>query len=412
MSMLLLLPIGLAALASLLLPLLVHLARRSEQRVVPFAALRWLKALPQPRRKHRFEELLLMLVRLLLLAALAVLLAQPVLFGRPDRRPRVAVAPGVDIATARAQPIEDHARWLWLAPGFPELDLDKPAKSRDDASAATSAGEPAPFASLLRELDAQLPAGTPLTVIVPTVLDGADAQRPVLSRRVDWRIVPAAAGSAAEPVSAVRWTAFALQVRHAPDRIASLRYLRAAGVALTRADQPAAARAPRPDAAMSIAPADQPPDAGARALVWLVPGPAPAVIRDWVASGGQLLLDPDAQWPDFPRDAPIVWRDDQGALARAIGFGKGRVLKLDRPLLPAAMPGLLDAGFPLQLRDLFAQAPAQPSRVEAAGYAPRTGAAAWPERPRPLAPWLVWLVASLFLLERLLASGRRRSEAA
>ena len=98
--MLLLLPIGLAALAALLLPLLVHLARRSEQRVVPFAALRWLKALPQPRRRHRFEELLLMLVRLLLLAALALLLAQPVLFGRPDRRPRVAVAPGVDIAAS------------------------------------------------------------------------------------------------------------------------------------------------------------------------------------------------------------------------------------------------------------------------------------------------------------------------
>jgi hypothetical protein len=409
MSMLLLLPIGLAALASLLLPLLVHLARRSEQRVVPFAALRWLKALPQPRRKHRFEELLLMLVRLLLLAALAVLLAQPVLFGRPDRRPRVAVAPGVDIAAARAQPIGKDARWLRLAPGFPELDPDQPV---DDIVAATSAVEPVPFASLLRELDAQLPEGAPLIVVVPEVLNGADAQRPLLSRRVEWRIVPAAADSAAEPVSAVRSTAFALQVRHAPDRIASLRYLRAAGVALTRADQPAAARAPRPDAAMSIAPADQPPDAGARALVWLVPGSAPAVIRDWVASGGQVLLDPDAQWPDFPRDAPIVWRDDQGALARAIGFGKGRVLKLERPLLPAAMPGLLDADFPLQLRDLFAQAPAQPSRVEAAGYAPRTGAAAWPERPRPLAPWLVWLVASLFLLERLLASGRRRSEAA
>src|SRR5688500_16160463 len=409
MSMLLLLPIGLAALASLLLPLLVHLARRSEQRVVPFAALRWLKALPQPRRRHRFEELLLMLVRLLLLAALALLLAQPVLFGRPDRRPRVAVAPGVDIAAARAQPIGGDARWLWLAPGFPQLEPEKPV---DKTASATSSAEPAPFASLLRELDAQLPAGTPLTVLVPAVLDGADAQRPLLSRRVDWRIVSASANDVANSPPRSRIAPFAMQVRHAPDRIASLRYLRAAGVAWTRADQPAAARAPRPDAAMSIAPADQPPDAGVRALVWLVPGPAPAVIRDWVASGGQVLLDPDAQWPDFPRDAPIVWRDDQGALARAIGFGKGRALKLERPLLPAAMPGLLDAGFPLQLRGLFAEAPAPPTRVEAAEYAPLTGPAAWPDRPRPLAPGLGWLVVGLFLLERLLASGRRRSEAA
>ena len=413
MSMLLLLPIGLAALASLLLPLLVHLARRSEQRVVPFAALRWLKALPQPRRKHRVEELLLMLVRLLLLAALALLLAQPVLFGRPDRRPRVAVAPGVDIAQARAQTVANDARWLRLVPGFPELDPDKPDMARDDASAATGAVEPPPFASLLRELDAQLPAGAPLTVVVPGVLDGADAQRPVLSRPVDWRIVASPAESAEQPLHTTRTTPLALQVRHAPDRTASLRYLRAAGLAWTRIDgEPGRDARARPEAAVSIAPADQPPEAGARALVWLVPGPAPDAIREWVARGGQVLLDHDAQWPDFPPDAPIVWRDDQGALARAIGFEKGRVLKLERPLLPAAMPGLLDADFPLQLRDLFAQAPVQPARVDAAAYVPRTGAAAWPERPRPLAPWLVWLVAGLFVLERLLASGPRRSDAA
>ncbi|MBC7991570.1 MAG: BatA domain-containing protein, partial [Luteimonas sp.] len=71
MTLSLLLPIGLAALAALLLPLLVHLARRSEQRLVPFAALRWLQAKPQPRRKRRFEEHWLLLLRLLLLAALA-----------------------------------------------------------------------------------------------------------------------------------------------------------------------------------------------------------------------------------------------------------------------------------------------------------------------------------------------------
>ena len=43
MSLALLLPAGLAALAALLLPLLVHLARRSEQRPTVFAALQWLR---------------------------------------------------------------------------------------------------------------------------------------------------------------------------------------------------------------------------------------------------------------------------------------------------------------------------------------------------------------------------------
>ena len=55
MSLAWLFPAGLAALASLLLPLLIHLARRDEQRLLDFAALRWLAARPRPRRRIRFE---------------------------------------------------------------------------------------------------------------------------------------------------------------------------------------------------------------------------------------------------------------------------------------------------------------------------------------------------------------------
>ncbi|TQT81878.1 hypothetical protein DB758_11845, partial [Xanthomonas perforans] len=51
MNLLLLFPTGLAALAALLLPLLIHLARRSEHRPTDFAALRWLRALPRPRHR-------------------------------------------------------------------------------------------------------------------------------------------------------------------------------------------------------------------------------------------------------------------------------------------------------------------------------------------------------------------------
>lgn len=403
--MLLLLPIGLAALASLLLPLLVHLARRSEQRVVPFAALRWLRALPQPRRKHRFEELLLMLLRLLLLAALALLLAQPVLFGRPDRRPWVAVAPGVDLATGRALASTSDARWHWLTPGFPRFDPD-------DAAPPAQSDSGASFASLLRELDAQLPASTPLTVVLPAVLEDADAQRPVLSRKADWRVLPPAAARAPATPPPQPTAPFRLQVRHTPDRTASLRYLRAAGVAWAREDANAQTGTPPSATQTTIAAAGQALDPQIRSLAWLVPGEVPAPIRDWVADGGRILLDAGARWPGFPDDAPVAWSDAQGALARTIRAGNGRVIRLERPLLPAAMPGLLEADFPLRLRALFADAPALPGRVAAADFAPRTGSAPYPEHPQPLAPWLVWLVAGLFLLERLLASGRRRSEAA
>ena len=76
----LLLPAALAALAALIVPLLIHLARRSEQRPADFAALRWLRQKPKPRHRIRFDEWPLLWLRLLLLALLALWLARPVLF--------------------------------------------------------------------------------------------------------------------------------------------------------------------------------------------------------------------------------------------------------------------------------------------------------------------------------------------
>ncbi len=85
MSFGLLLPAGLAALFALLLPLLLHLHRRTEQQPAMFAALRWLQGRQRPQRRIRFEEWPLLALRLLLLAALALLVAQPVLYGAVGR---------------------------------------------------------------------------------------------------------------------------------------------------------------------------------------------------------------------------------------------------------------------------------------------------------------------------------------
>lgn len=412
MNVLLLLPIGLAAFAALLLPLLIHLARRSEQRVVPFAALRWLRALPQPRRKFRLDEWLLLSLRILLLAALALLFAQPVLFGRADTAARVALAAGVDSAAARALPGIDQARWLWLAPGFPAIAPDGSTAQDDPRAASTGATLP----SLLRELDAQLPAGAPLTVVVPQRLHDADAQRPVLSRKVTWKIVPDRAAPA-ETAAKADPTTPPLQVRFAPERADAVRYLRAAGVAWGLEDQlqdtggtPASTSPPA--SRVSTAALSAPLDASVSRLAWLAAGPVPAAVQAWVAQGGQVLLDADAQWPGFARDAAIAWSDGTGPLLRTQRVGRGRVLQLQRPLLPAAMPALLEADFPQRLRTAFETEIVAPARVAARDYAPMAGAPAWPERPQPLAPWLAWLVAGLFLLERWLASGPRRSDTA
>lgn len=417
MSLLLLLPLGLAALAALLLPVLLHLARRSEPRTVAFAALRWLRPRPQPQRRHRFEELLLLLVRLLLLALLALLLAQPVLFGRPDRHAYVAVAAGVGATQARAGVTMPEARWHRLAPGFPALD-DAPR-----VQSATPGTTAATLPSLLRELDATLPAGVALTVVVPAVLDDADAQRPVLSRSVDWRVSADGGDPSAETRAAATRAppgdAFRLAVRHAPDRAPALRYFNAAGVAWALPDAAGARAAATPGRAASggagrvdAAPLASPLPPGTRNLAWLAPGEVPAGVRDWVAGGGRLLLETDARWPGLAPDAPVLWRDADGALARGLPYGRGRVMQLQRPLLPAAMPGLLTPRFPHELRALFADAPPAPSRADARAYAPVPGAPPYPERPRPLAPWLAWAIAIAFLLERWLATGRRRSDAA
>uniref|UniRef100_UPI0028AF2F18 BatA domain-containing protein n=1 Tax=Stenotrophomonas indicatrix TaxID=2045451 RepID=UPI0028AF2F18 len=141
----LLFPLGVAALAAWLLPLLIHLARRHPYTPLDFAALRWLRAQVRPRQRIRFDDWPLLLVRLLLLAALALLLARPALTGpAPVPAAWTVVAPGLD---ATALPGSTDARnWHWLAPGFPTIDQPTPA----DAAARPS---------LLRELDAQLPAG-------------------------------------------------------------------------------------------------------------------------------------------------------------------------------------------------------------------------------------------------------------
>lgn len=400
MTLSLMLPLALAALASLVLPVLVHLARRSEQRVVVFAALRWLQARPQPRRKHRLDEIPLLLLRLLLLAALALLLAEPVLFGRPDRTPRVLVAPGVDVASLRRASGLSDARWQRLAPGFPTI-----GQAGSDAPArALSGQDPTSLSSLLREFDATLPAGTPLTVLVPPVITGADAERPVLSRAVDWRIVPDAVPTAIEADAPDAPPAIpTLMVRYAPEHPDGLEYLRAAGAAWQVVQ--GAADPSDPVAPVNVATASTPLD-GSR-LVWLVPGPLPDAVRRWVAAGGDALLAAGTVAAEL-EGATVIWRDSTGALARGIRLGRGRLMRLERELTPAGMPVLLEPDFPHHLARLFAKTPPPPAYVGANAHAPRVGATPTQDAPRPLAPLLAGLIALLFVLERWMANGPRR----
>jgi hypothetical protein len=394
-NLLLLFPAGLAALAAVLLPLLIHLARRSEHRPTEFAALRWLRALPRPRHRVRFDEWPLLLVRLLLLAALALLLAEPALRDHQDARPRIAVSPGVELAAARKLSHAANAQWLWLAPGFPPID----AAATDAHNAA--AGSAQPVSSLLRELDASLAPDTALSVIVPTQWGRLDVQRLQLSRTVLWQVLPgqSPAGTAA--------TIAPLRLQAITDNPAdpALRYLRAVHAAWAL-----------PGALPVSTPADAVPARWVPGTVvaWHSHSAPPAPLIAWVAAGGQLLLD--AQTPAPPALAgprqPVL-QDAHGApLIEAAALGRGRILRWAAPLQPQQLPALLEADFPTRLHDALQPAPA-PQRALAHTQQPQRGSAIrLTSAPWPLAPWLIGLVLLLFAGERWLATAPRRSNAA
>lgn len=381
----LLLPLALTALAAILIPLVIHIARRREDKPVDFAALRWLRRKPRPKSRLRFDEKLLLASRLLLLALLALWLAQPVLFGAEGRAAYVAVAPGADLAQAgrvAETPVAEYARAHWLAPGFPALKEDRPTGV-------------APLASLLRQLDADLPAGAPLIVVVPQVIDGADAERPRLSRRVEWRVVPGAA-----PVASVAPAPVPpLSIRHDGGQTGGLRYLRAAALAWQPAGREADLEEGGLDAALP---------AVTRKLVWLGEGSPPPSLLRWVEDGGTALAGSEML---FPEDAErvVVWRDALGRpLVEAAPLGAGRLMRFTRPLAPAAMPELLEADFPIHLHAVLDPPTRAPTRVDAADYAPTTGARHVDPAPRDLRPWLAVLIGLILLLERWLATRRKR----
>ncbi|WP_208002185.1 BatA domain-containing protein [Luteimonas yindakuii] len=376
----LLLPAGLLALAALLLPVLVHLARRQTLVPTPFAALRWLRAKARPRRQVRLDEWPLLLLRLLLLTLFALWLAQPALQGEPSMQRWSVVAPGVDPA-ALPPPAEGEQR-RWLLPGWPTLDAPS-----SDADAAV------PVGSLLRQLDMELDASVALTVYVPDPLDGADAQRPRLSRGVDWQVLPAAPRDADAVEPPLR-----LAIRHDAEHADGVRYLRAAAIAWS------------PEGAVEAADVggiDVPVPPATQVLAWLVAGEVPQAVRDFAAQGGTVLLATDATWADAAPPVP-VWRDaDGGLLARASRHGRGRLIHFARPLRTTAWPQLLDPGFAGELQRQL-QLPAAPTRAPASDYAPVQAELRWPASLRELRGPLLWLILLVLLAERWLATSRRR----
>src|SRR5690606_25703113 len=329
---------------------------REEQRPVDFAALRWLTARLRPRQRLRFEERLLLMLRLLLVVLLALLLARPVVPLAGDGAPWIVAAPGVAAdalraavhssaeaaaADARGDHGGDHGagpvdiQRRWLAPGFPSLDDAPPP------------GDARTTISLLRELDMHMPTGVPLVVLVPSVLEGVDADRPRLSRPVEWRVLPAAtAASPGAPAS----PAPRLYIEDAGSD-AGARYLHAVAAAWRATHGQAgedeadgdgdAAGEGRTDGGHDIGHGDGSTSTGLDLRAWLAPGNPPPEAIAWIEAGGTALLAHDALLPGL-EDAASIWEDEHGQpLLRAARLGRGRALQWTRPLAPGALPALL-----------------------------------------------------------------------
>lgn len=363
--------VGLFAFAALAIPLAIHLIRRPERRLHDFAALRWLADRERPRERLRLHDRWLLLARLLLLAVLASVLATPFWQGQPAPAgvPWVIVMPGLDAAQARALQADPAAEWHWLAPGWPSLEQTPPAAS-------------AP-ASLIRELDGQLPAATPLTIVVPDPIAGLDAEHLQLRRRVDWRSiatpVPTESASAAPLEVALRADAAHAQ------QAALIRGLVAAWQAGGHA------------LSFEVLSGDATPPAGA--LLFSFDNTDAAALRAWIEQGGRWFGVGDAS-------GESVLEDDAGVpVLTAAEIGAGRVFHWQGAFEPVQQAVLQAPDFPARLWPLL-QTQRTPIYASAAAAAPTSVSNSAAEPGKPLAPPLLALAALLFVIERLLASRR------
>ncbi len=371
--MTLLFPLGLAALAAGLLPLLIHLARRHPYTPLDFAALRWLRAQIRPRQRIRFDDWPLLLVRLLLLAALALLLARPALTGpSPASDAWTVVAPGLDAAALRGTAADRN--WHWLAPGFPPSNRRHPQPGPPCPACCANWTHSCPRA--------------PRWSCVPDPLPGLDGARLQLSRDVQWHTQPM-------PVT--------------PQTAAALPQLRAHGEASATAQHwlNALQRAWGVQAPLAPLSVDALPERG-EIGVWSRSDALPANWQAWLRDGGRVIT---AGKP--AADARILLRDAEGApLLWQQRVGHGYLLALPGDWNTTSNAALRDPKLPRALL-LALQPPTAPRLGDARDQAPQRAAlpAATPPLREPT-PWLLLAIVLLFALERWMASSARRRVAA
>ncbi|WP_395791001.1 BatA domain-containing protein [Aquimonas sp.] len=428
MSLSWLLPSALFAFGALLLPLLIHLQRRRETPPpLAFAALAYVDPNARPRRRLRLRDLPLLLLRLLLLAVLALLLAQPLLFGRRPA-PWVLLHPEVEPAAAGSVP--DATELRWLAPGFPIVEPNVPAPTLSP---------PHGSASLLRQLAFERPPAQALEVRLPNQLGGLDGARLDLGREITWTVLPSAP-NASKPALAAALRVALLAPADAPDWADTARAQLTAFAASLGEDSPlqfVEAESPQQaefDAALQFGTDAIKPDwqrwleDGGRVLVIAARPPRkaePVLATDAAAGDASAAQDrgtSDARGsttpvadqsadrqPDTLSAEPESIELWHGVHAQLSGrrVGRGELRRLDCDFDPACLPELLSPEFPRLLQQWLAAPAPAPDRAPAAELQPSADGPTPQPVGVPLRDALALLLIALFALERWLAASRR-----
>ncbi len=182
-------PLSLMALASLAVPIIIHLLSQREPRLIKVGTIKFLKATETPTfRRTALSEWWLFLLRALLLCVATFALSQPMLrthSSKPAAQGWALVSPDLWQRTtdARVYSLTDSLRTAGyelrlLAKNFPPLPRDSVENQLVNAW------------SMLEELDNTLPQAMHLTVLTSERLDLLHGQRPTLAHEVKWYTVP------------------------------------------------------------------------------------------------------------------------------------------------------------------------------------------------------------------------------
>jgi len=414
--------VWLGALATLAIPLAIHLWSRRRTTPVPIGSIRLLQGVPPlSRRTFRLRDPWRLALRLVMLSSLILALAGTYLTQRSLRpsaerwlvvSPTIRSTPEATRLVDSLGPLADHVRllhWSW------------PPVS-DSATGAPGADT----WTLLQALDERLPPGSRIDVVAPARTGLVRGRRPVLDHDIVWfEVDDSRTAPDKHPAPTPTHTEFAIYT--SSDWQDDGRYLEASIRAL-HPDTVVVNRHQTVEAVSSTT---------ATWLAWLSPDPPPAALLERVASGAVLLTDVETEGTAVATtvalthpaifDEPIrlhrrgsspvgapVWRDGDGRVLLSLDReDDGLHYRLATRLHPAWTDMVLRGEFPTILAPILGmRATAPDRRMTVTQITPARGqvkphSASRAEAGLPLF-YPLWLLAVLLFVTDMALAARRR----